>query len=195
MPSSIFNSNANERLPTGNWLATWLITFILCLTSVLGWEWYCRHIGFTPEGVADTADLWVQARKRASTVGKDGVILIGASRIQLGINTEVMSHYIKTHPVQLALDGSQFMPVLENIAADDNITGTVIVDMELGKVNHEARNSDKRTIELVRYYESHKNAAPYGAIQPLEDWLTKNSTVYLLSASLVQIPKRCLPGN
>lgn len=172
MHSSISSSNANQRLPVGHWLTTWLMTLIICVTTVLGWEWYCRAIGFTANGVADNDDLWLQARKRASTVGKDGVIMIGASRIQLGINTDIMSHYTKTRPVQLAIDGSQFMPVLENLAADDSITGTVIVDLEMDKVVSTTRDSDQRTLQLIQTYNKYKNVSPYGAMQTLEDWLT-----------------------
>ncbi|WML89562.1 hypothetical protein [Thiothrix lacustris] len=170
MPLSISSSNANERLPTGNWLLTWVITLVLTLSTIFGWEWYCRTIGFTPNGVADTDDLWVQARKRASSVGHEGVILVGASRIQLGVNTDVMSRYTQTRPVQLALDGSQFMPILENLAADDSITGTVIVDMEIEKISRP--NTDERTTKLLDYYRYRQQEAPYGAIQPLENWLT-----------------------
>ena len=169
MPLFTSSSNANERLPSGHWLLTWVMTLTLTLSVIFGWEWYCRTIGFTPNGVADTDDLWVQARKRASSIGSEGVILIGASRIQLGINTDTMSHYTKTRPVQLALDGSNFMPILAHIAADDTITGTVIVDMEVEKIN---QLTDKRATPLLDYYESRRHASPYGSIQPLEDWLT-----------------------
>lgn len=169
MPSSISSSNANERLPQGKWLATWLITLTIVITTTLGWEIYCRTIGFTPVGVADTPELWQQTRKRASALGNDAVILVGASRIQLGINTEVMSRYTPTHPVQLAIDGSFFMPVLENLAADNSITGTIIVDLEIEKIPAQLTND--RTQEIVQFYEKYRHNNPYGAIQPIEDFL------------------------
>lgn len=169
MPSSISSSNANERLPRGNWLTTWLITLAIVVSTTLGWEGYCRMIGFTPAGVADTPELWAQVRKRASVQGNDAVILVGASRIQLGINTEIMSRYTPTRPAQLAIDGSALMPVLENLAADERITGTVIVDMEVEKIS--SRLTNKRTENIVQYYENHKQARPYGALQNIEEFL------------------------
>lgn len=169
MPSSISSSNANERLPQGQWLATWLATLVIVISMTFGWEMYCRMIGFTPAGVADTPELWAQVRKRASTLGHDAVILVGASRIQLGINTEVMSRYTPAHPAQLAIDGSLLMPVLENLAADDSITGTVIVDMEVEKINPHL--TDKRTQGIVEFYEQYKRATPYGMLQPAEEFL------------------------
>lgn len=169
MPSSISSSNANERLPQGQWLATWLITLILVISTTLGWEIYCRTIGFTPAGVADTPELWQQTRKRASALGHDAVILVGASRSQLGINTEVMSRYTPSHPVQLAIDGSFFMPVLENLAADNSITGTIIVDLEIEKIPAQLTNA--RTQELIQLYEKYQSNNPHGLIQPIEDFL------------------------
>ena len=169
MPLSISSSNVNARLPKGKWLTTWLITIIICITITLGWEGYCRTIGFTPDGVADTPDLWLKTRKRASMLGNDAVILVGASRIQLGINTDVMSHYTPTRPVQLAIDGSILIPVLENLANDDSITGTIIVDLEVEKIN--PRLKEKRTENIVKYYEDYKTIQPYGALQPVEEFL------------------------
>lgn len=197
MPSSISSSNANERLPHGNWLATWLITLLVVTSITFGWEAYCRMIGFTPAGVADTPELWAQVRKRASALGHDAVILVGASRIQLGINTDVMSHYTPTRPIQLAIDGSILMPVLENLAADDSITGTVIVDLEVEKINPQLR--DKRTESIVQYYDHYKHARPYGALQPVEEFLQNQVNRWfafrITGANPQTLLTRALSGN
>lgn len=170
MHSSIFSSNANSRLPKGQWQLTWLLTLAMVIGTIAGWEIYCRQIGFTPDGVADTGELWVKARKRASRVGENGVILVGASRIQLGINTSVMARYANTHPVQLALDGSPFLQVLENLANDPTIKGTVIVDMNVGKIS--PKITAAHIAPLLAQYESQKKISTYGAIQPLEERLS-----------------------
>lgn len=48
---------------------------------------------------------------------------------------EAMSYYSPSHPTQLAIDGSYFLPILTNLANDPKITGTVIVDLEVDKLN------------------------------------------------------------
>lgn len=167
-----FTSNSNSRLPTEHWIKTWIIVLFIVTTTVFSWEIYCRFIGFQPDGVADTADLWVKIRKKAVLLGKDAVILVGASRIQLGINTEAMSYYSPSHPTQLAIDGSYFLPILTNLANDPKITGTVIVDLEVDKLNPTLTNGYAE--ELVNYYEwskVHSNASFYQIIE--DDLRTK----------------------
>ena len=167
MPSYI--SNSNERLPKNDWLFTWLLVLVIVLSITISWEIYCRSVGLTADGVADTADLWVKTRKKASILGKDATILIGASRIQLGINTDVLGKYTKTHPIQLAIDGSYFLPVLKNLAGDPSIIGTIIVDMEVDKLDKDLTNG--RSEALIDYYTWSKSHAALGFYQNFEDYL------------------------
>ena len=83
--------------------------------------------GFRPS-VGDSPAVWGRERTRASEVGPDGLILVGASRSQLDIDLGVLGRVTGKHPVQLAIDGSSFLPVLADLARDDRVTGTVIVE-------------------------------------------------------------------
>ena len=160
MPLSISNS---ETLPIDlgaksdrRWLTAWLLALVLTVSLYAGWEAFCRYHGLKPEPVSDTPELWAKTRDLASQQGQDATILIGASRIQLGINLDVLSQYTKHHPVQLAIDGSSFWPVLENLSLDNKITGTVIVSINMSTF---ARNSDVgRSAEWVAYYNEIKDS-------------------------------------
>jgi hypothetical protein len=83
--------------------------------------------GFRPT-VGDSPAVWGRERTRASEVGAEGLILVGASRSQLDIDLGVLGRVTGKHPVQLAIDGSSFLPVLADLARDDRVTGTVIVE-------------------------------------------------------------------
>ena len=75
----------------------------------------------------DSEALWIRERARASRLGERAIILIGASRVQTGIDPDVLRSRTGLEPVQLAIDGSSFVPVLEGLARDPSVRGTVIV--------------------------------------------------------------------
>jgi len=78
--------------------------------------------------VADSEDLWASERHRAAELGDRALILVGASRIQLDTDLDVLRRKTGLEPVQLAIDGNSFVPVLQSLADDARVTGTVIVD-------------------------------------------------------------------
>lgn len=92
-----------------------------------------RHHGMKPVNT-DTKELWAAQRARASALGRDALILVGASRIQLGMDLEVLKSNLQLKPVQLAIDGTSFLPILEDLVADPSITGTLIVSLNTGVI-------------------------------------------------------------
>jgi len=75
----------------------------------------------------DSEALWIRERARASRLGERAIILIGASRVQTGIDPDVLRSRTGLEPVQLAIDGRSFVPVLEGLARDPSVRGTLIV--------------------------------------------------------------------
>ena len=73
--------------------------------------------GFRPTAV-DDEPTWILQRHRASTLGPRALILVGASRIQIGIDIDALRDVTGLEPVQLAIDGSSFTLVLKELAAD-----------------------------------------------------------------------------
>ncbi len=78
--------------------------------------------------IADSQQRWIQQRQRASALGSRALIMIGASRIQLGLSIDTLRRASGLEPVQLAIDGASFIPVLAGLAADPSIKGTVLID-------------------------------------------------------------------
>src|SRR5438477_4523341 len=75
----------------------------------------------------DNESTWIHERARASSLGSGAMILVGSSRMQTSIDLDVLRERTKFEPVQLALDGSSFVPVLAGLAKDAEIRGTVLV--------------------------------------------------------------------
>jgi len=87
------------------------------------------HLGYQATAV-DSVEKWGSERDRASTIGKNALIWTGASRGQLGIDIALLRKKTGLEPIQLAIDGGSFVPVLKDLADDPKITGTVIVDYQ-----------------------------------------------------------------
>ena len=144
-------SSSNDRLPTGSWLAVWTVVAILSLALILFFEFKIRHQGWKPS-VVDSKQLWAYHRKRASELGDKAIILVGSSRIQLDTDLTVVKKFSKLEPIQLAIDGTPWMPVLENLAQDNSIRGTIIVSVNGSTVN--LGSSSSKASQWVEYYKN-----------------------------------------
>ncbi|QDT17659.1 hypothetical protein [Alienimonas californiensis] len=87
-----------------------------------------RAAGWRPS-VNDSPELHGWYRQQATAAGPNAVVLLGGSRMQLGFDAET---FRRRHPhrptANLALDGGSGTGFLEDLAADPNFRGTVIVD-------------------------------------------------------------------
>ncbi len=125
MHSSIFSSN--QRLPHLAWSPILLGAVLILIAFIAAMELRLAAKGFHPT-VMDSEALWQRERARSRTLGDQALIIIGASRVQLGLNLDVLRQITKFEPVQLAIDGTSSLPVLEGLARDPSIRGTVLVD-------------------------------------------------------------------
>jgi hypothetical protein len=140
-------------MQAGHWGRTWL-TVALCVGLLLaGWEGFWRQRGFSPT-VSDNAELWALARRKASRLGSEGVVLVGSSRIQLGLNPETFEQFVGIRPVMLAIDGSSPLPVLRHLAQDPDFDSRAIVSLVPMFLAEPA--DEDRALEWVRAFEEQK---------------------------------------
>ena len=131
VPSSTSSSStAAARLtlaPGALWPAL-VVAVVLCVALAAALEWRLASRGIVPTAI-DSEALWLQERARASRLGDRALVLVGASRVQLDVDLDVLRERSGLEPVQLAIDGSGVLPILEGLARDRTITGTVLVDV------------------------------------------------------------------
>ncbi len=104
----------------------------LALTvGVLGLiEWQFRSAGFGPS-VHDGADLWWANYRRIAASDEPPVVIVGSSRAQLGIDPATLSRSMDDRPViQLAVNGSSPLLILEHLAGDPAFRGTLLVEIQ-----------------------------------------------------------------
>ena len=174
-------SSSNDRLPTGHWLSVWIGVIITALFFIVFFEIKLRHLGWVPS-VVDSKELWADERRKASGLGDKAIILVGSSRIQLDVDLDTVKEMSHLQPVQLAIDGSPFYPVLESLANDKNVTGTVILSVTMPKVMTQKK---ARASEWVGYYNSQlKNEVPYKVINnKIRSFLNQNMVTRLEGAT------------
>ena len=107
-----------------------LIGLLGGLLLVLLCENLFRNLGVTAN-VRETATLWAVQREIAASSGAEKLILVGASRSQLGMDIEELERLSNKPVVQLAIDGSPYLNVLEHLANDQSVRGTVIISTTL----------------------------------------------------------------
>jgi hypothetical protein len=186
-------SSSNDRLPRGNWAQTWIVAVTMVVVLAGGWETVLRVRGLGVAAVDDSAELWARERERAAELGKDAVILVGASRMQMGIDLEVMRRYTTRTPVQLAISASPFMPVLEDLANDDRVTGTVVVSFTMQ--DFLSVTVDSVAARWVKVYESMRSSRTRLFSERLEDSLRTDAAALLVSVGSGARPQQLFSGS
>jgi hypothetical protein len=105
--------------------------FVLFLLLMVGWELYWRDYGAAP-GYRNSNGAWAEQRGRIDAGEGDKTVLIGSSRTLFDVQLPVWERLAGDRPIQLALEGTSPVPVLEDLARDPNFTGRLVVGVTPG---------------------------------------------------------------
>ncbi|TMG80999.1 MAG: hypothetical protein E6H74_13745, partial [Betaproteobacteria bacterium] len=84
-----------------SWLKAWCGGLLLCALLAGAYEWSLRERGYAPT-VQDDADLWSIEYERIKS-SPDTVALLGASRIEFGIDPTLLSSELGRPVAMLAV--------------------------------------------------------------------------------------------
>ena len=113
-------------IPAQPWQRIFLVALVLFALLMTGWELYWRAFGALPS-YRNSDGQWAQQRRRID-VGEGGkTVLIGSSRILFDMQLPVWESLAGERPIQLAIEGTSSVLVLEDLAADPNFTGHLLV--------------------------------------------------------------------
>ena len=113
-------------IPVQPWRPIFLGALALLLMLLAVWEGYWRTQGATP-GYYNSKGEWAQQRRRIDQGEGGKTVLTGASRILFDVQLQVWEKAAGERPIQLAIEGTSPLPVLEDLAADPQFTGRVVV--------------------------------------------------------------------
>ena len=110
--------------PWGRILLGALALFVLLMAA---WEWHWRAYGAAP-GYRNSDGAWADQRRRLNTGEGGKTVLIGSSRMLFDVQLPEWERATGERPIQLALEGTSPLPVLEDLAVDPDFTGRLVVD-------------------------------------------------------------------
>lgn len=130
-----------------SWLDAWIAALLVCALLAGGYEWLLRQRGYVLT-VQDDADLWSMQLDRIRNNGR-AVALLGASRIEFGVDPALLSAELGGRPVaMLAINGTYPLAALRALANDDSFTGLAIVGVD-------SRGLQRRHWEMQQSYFDH----------------------------------------
>ena len=113
-------------IPTQPWQRIFLVALVLFALLMAGWELYWRTYGASPT-FRNSDGEWAQQRRRIDTGEGGKTVLIGSSRVLFDVQLPVWESLAGERPIQLAIEGTSSVPVLEDLAADPKFTGRLLV--------------------------------------------------------------------
>ena len=112
-------------IPVQPWRAISIGALALFIALMAAWEFYWRSQGAVP-GYHNSNAEWAQQRRRIDAGEGGKTVLVGSSRVLFDVQLPVWEKVTGERPIQLAIEGTSAVPVLEDLAADPNFTGRVV---------------------------------------------------------------------
>lgn len=123
---SIFNFK--RKIPHGNWSRLFWLSSLITFLFVGLWESYVRLLGYDATLNSANKDLWAKVRAELEKSDPSRTVIVGSSRIQFDFDLKTYADYFRTQePIQLALSGSNPIPMLEHIAYKSKASGKVLI--------------------------------------------------------------------
>lgn len=143
---------------------TFLLTIVIVVAFMAGWELYIRGRGFSPT-YNDDKILWANKRREIYQSPDKCTVFIGPSRIKFDLDQQLWKDLTGENAVQLAMVGTSPRPILRDLANDENFRGKVIVDaMETSVFSPMTFITEKSAVEAMTYYKSETPAQRASAL-------------------------------
>ena len=113
-------------IPVKPWGPILLGAALMFAVLMVGWELYWRDFGAVP-GYHNGKDEWALQRRRIDEGEGGKTVLVGSSRVLFDVQLPVWEQATGERPIQLALEGTSGVLLMEDLAADPKFTGRLLV--------------------------------------------------------------------
>lgn len=114
-----------------NYLKAGILTIVLVALSVASWELHLRSSGLRPS-YDDGESLWSDKRAMVYMPADKATVFIGSSRNKFDLDINTWDSLTGEKAVQLAMEGTSPLPVLDDLAADPKFAGKLMIDVTEG---------------------------------------------------------------
>lgn len=182
-----FISSSNIEVLHGNWRRSWAVTLLVAVALLFLWEGVWRARGFKPM-LTDTPELWAKTRRE---VESNTVVLIGSSRMALGVDPKVLAEASGVKTLQLAITGTNPVPLLKHFAEDENFKGTVICEISEANIL-----KDDDYLRALKYVEEYRKQSVSKQIEyRIDSFLQQHLVMALPETNPYQVFKGSLSGE
>ena len=131
MPSSTSSFDSEpvllRAIPELSWPRVALVAWVLAALGLGAWEAYWRVAQQYEASYRNSDGQWAEVRRRIDAREPNATVFIGSSRTLFDIDLDVWKEETGVHGIQLALEGSNPLPVLADVANDDDFSGLLVV--------------------------------------------------------------------
>lgn len=99
---------------------------LFAAVGMVAWETLWRAEGVRP-AYRNSDGQWAEVRRKVDRDAPSATVLVGSSRMLFDIDLTVWEDETGARPIQLALEGSNPLPVLTHLADDDDFDGLLLV--------------------------------------------------------------------
>jgi hypothetical protein len=171
-----------------------LLGAVAVLTLLLGgWEWYWRDYGVRPS-ISNTFGLWAIQRRRIDAGEGDATVLAGGSRLYFDIQLPVWERLDGRRPIQLSFEGTSPLVAVEDLAADPNFVGRLVIAVEpdLFFSGYESRAG---AVRYVRKESPSQRIGQWLSMHFIEPFFAFDDPDYALQTVLARQPWPERPGR
>ena len=173
-----------------------ILMVVLVIAAIASWELYLRSQG-VDIAYDDEGPLWSHKRAMVYEPASNATVFIGSSRIKFDLDVDTWEKTTGEHAIMLALEGSNPLPVLHDLANDEKFKGKLVIDVTEPLCFIPLPFFQVRPASYISYY--HEITPAQKASFPLNNFL-ESRFVFLdkmnfsLSAQLDKLGIRDRPG-
>lgn len=134
-----------------NLLKAGILAIILIILGFTSWELYLRSTGLTID-YDDGETLWSHKRGKVYMPQDKATVFIGSSRIKYDLDTDTWRQLTGEEPVQLAIEGATPLPILHDLANDEDFKGKLIIDVSEILFFNKAKQPTIEPNKCLAYY-------------------------------------------
>ena len=131
MPSSTSSFDSEpvvlRSIPELSWPRVALVAVVLAALGLGAWEAYWRVAQQYVASYRNSDGQWAEVRRRIDAREPNATVFIGSSRTLFDIDLDVWKEETGVHGIQLALEGSNPLTELADVATDDDFRGLLVV--------------------------------------------------------------------
>jgi len=172
-----------------SWLKAWCGGLILSVLLAGGYEWFLRARGYAPT-VQDDSDLWSIQYQRLKSSPKT-VALLGASRIEFGVDPVLLSSELGRPVAMLAVNGKYPLATLRELSDDERYAGLVIVGIDSRGLQRKHWDMQQDYLDHYRHRWTLARRIHRVLLTPLQERLVLTRS----SFSLVNLVERLVTGD